>query len=43
MQNHGNIKVLKNKIKGKTIPVHAWSGPEGSSRLRLPDINTTIT
>jgi hypothetical protein len=24
-------------IKGKTIPVEVWIGPEGSRRLRLPD------
>jgi len=23
--------------KGKTIPLKAWTGPEGSRRLRLPD------
>jgi len=25
------------KIKGKAIPLQAWTGPEGSRRLRLPD------
>ena len=25
------------KGKGKTIPLQAWTGPEGSTRLRLPD------
>jgi len=25
------------KSKGKAIPVQAWTGPEGSRRLRLPD------
>jgi hypothetical protein len=24
-------------ILGKEIPVQAWTGPEGSRRLRLPD------
>jgi len=24
-------------IKGKAIPLQAWTGPEGSRRLRLPD------
>jgi hypothetical protein len=24
--------------KGKAIPVQAWTGPEGSRSLRLPDI-----
>ena len=23
--------------KGKAIPLQAWTGPEGSRRLRLPD------
>jgi hypothetical protein len=23
--------------KGKAIPLEAWTGPEGSRRLRLPD------
>jgi hypothetical protein len=26
--------------KGKSIPVQAWTGPEGSRRLRLPDFKT---
>jgi len=26
--------------KGKTIPLQAWTGPDGSSRLRLPDFKT---
>jgi len=25
------------KGKGKTIPLQTWTGPEGSTRLRLPD------
>jgi len=25
------------KGKGKTIPLQAWAGPEGSRRLRLPE------
>jgi hypothetical protein len=28
---------------GKTIPVQAWTGPEGSSRSRLPDFKTVST
>jgi len=28
------------KGKGKTIPLQAWTGPEGSRRLRLPDFMT---
>jgi len=26
--------------KGKAIPLQAWTGPEGSKRLRLPDFKT---
>jgi hypothetical protein len=25
------------RVKGKAIPLQAWTGPEGSRRLRLPD------
>ena len=31
------------KIKGKAIPLQAWTGPEGSRRLRLPDFKTIDT
>jgi len=27
--------------KGKTVPLQAWSGPEGSRKLRFPDSMTT--
>jgi len=33
----------KVKGKGKTIPLQAWTGPEGSRRLRLPDFKTVGT
>ena len=29
--------------KGKTIPLQAWTGPEGSRTLRLPDFKTIGT
>jgi hypothetical protein len=29
--------------KGKAIPLQAWTGPEGSRRLRLPDFMTIGT
>jgi len=39
--------VLQNLIfnvkKGKAIPLQAWTGPEGSRRLRLPDFKTIGT
>jgi len=27
-------------IKGKAVPLQAWTGPEGSRKLRLPDFVT---
>jgi hypothetical protein len=27
--------------KGKAVPLQAWSGPEGSTKLRFPDYMTT--
>ena len=29
--------------QNKTIPLQAWTGPEGSRRLRLPDYKTIGT
>jgi hypothetical protein len=29
--------------KGKVTPLQAWTGPEGSERLRLPDFKTVGT
>jgi len=29
--------------EGKAIPLQAWTGPEGSRRLRLPDFKTIGT
>ena len=31
------------KGKGKTTPIEAWTCPEGSKRLRLPNIKTVGT
>jgi len=28
-------------VKGKAVPLQAWSGPEGSRKLRFPDFVTT--
>jgi hypothetical protein len=28
--------IVKKKVKGKAIPLQAWTGPEGSRRLRFP-------
>jgi hypothetical protein len=30
-------------VKGKAIPLQAWTGPEGSSRMRFPDFKTVGT
>jgi len=30
-------------VKGKAIPLQAWTGLEGSRRLRLPDFKTVGT
>jgi len=30
-------------VKGKPIPLQAWTGPEGSRSLRLPDFKTVGT
>jgi len=35
--------VHKGKGKGKAIPLQAWTGPKGSSRLRLPYFKTIGT
>jgi len=30
------------KGKGKAVPLQAWSGPDGSRKLRFPDFMTTV-
>ena len=35
------VTIFKYHIKGKAIPLQAWSGPEGSRKLRFPDFMTT--
>jgi hypothetical protein len=48
---NGIIKCISTKLlnrlqcagKGKAIPLKAWTGPEGSRRLRLPDFKTIGT
>ena len=35
--------VYQQYIKGKAIPLQAWTGPEGSRRFRLPDFKTIAT
>jgi hypothetical protein len=33
--------VTESKGKGKAVPLQAWSGPEGSRKLRFPDFMRT--
>jgi hypothetical protein len=35
--------MAKVNVKGKAGPLQAWTGPEGSRRLRLPDFKTINT
>jgi len=35
------LLVQTDKGKGKAFPLQAWSGPEGSRKLRFPDDMTT--
>jgi len=39
----GLIDCLISVLKGKAIPLQAWTGPEGSRRLRLSDFKTVST
>ena len=39
-----SLLAFNNTIKkGKVIPLQAWTGPEGSRKLRLPDFTTIGT
>jgi len=35
------VCTYKRLKKGKAVPLQAWSGPEGSRKLRFPDYMTT--
>ena len=37
LENNRLYSQVKVKVKGKAIPLQAWTGPSGSRRLRLPD------
>jgi len=38
----GAPHITESKVKkGKAVPLQAWSGPEGSRKLRFPDFMTT--
>ena len=32
---------VETSVKGKAVPLQAWTGPEGSRTLRFPDFVTT--
>jgi hypothetical protein len=34
---------MANKVRDKSIPLQAWTGLEGSRRLRIPDFKTIGT
>jgi hypothetical protein len=34
------VEDVKETSKGKAVPLQAWSGPEGSRKLRFPDFKT---
>ena len=36
-----NLAQLSNQLKRKANSLQAWSGPEGSRKLRFPDFMTT--
>ena len=36
----GHLQDLLMEVKGKAIPLQAWTGPEGSRSLRVPDFKT---
>jgi hypothetical protein len=35
-----NLRMQGKKGRGKAVPLQAWSGPEGSRKLRFPDFMT---
>jgi hypothetical protein len=39
---HASVVVTPD-VKGKSIPLQAWTRPEGSRKLRLPDFKTIGT
>ena len=41
--NSDSKGLMKIQGKGKAIPLQAWTGPEGSRRLKLPDFKTVGT
>ena len=40
--NNNNTESANIKVKGKAISLQAWTGPEGSRSLRLPDFMKVV-
>ena len=38
--SHSYCQTINSTVKGKSVPLQAWSGPEGSTKLRFPDFMT---
>ena len=43
INEHTQLVPPQNYVVSKAIPLQAWTGPEGSRRLRLPDFKTIGT
>ena len=41
IQKNSSLLTAFIRGKGKAVPLQAWSGPEGSRKLRFPDFMTT--
>jgi len=41
MKSHSATASTFAATKGKSVPLQAWSGPEGSRKLSFPDFMTT--
>ena len=41
MFDANKVIIDKTCIKGKSVPLQAWTGPEGSRKLRFPDFVIT--
>ena len=39
--NNGSLELHSVIYKSKPVPLQAWSGPQGSKKLRFPDFMTT--
>jgi hypothetical protein len=37
------LRFQTQNVKGKAIPLQAWTGPDGSNRMRFPDFKTIST